>query len=213
VVNAGTSAPGHPIPVLAVMAHPDDGELWAGGTLALHARDAAVTLAVPQHEPARMTEAEAGAAILGVRLQVLPSPVSAPAVYELITGTRPEVVITHPLADVHPDHRQVAATVLAALPEAVISTGHPQRVYTTDTYNSLTLDGPLHAAVIVDITTTFEVKAQALAAHSGTQPIAGHFGPMAETLGRLWGARTGVPYAEAFTAIPVLGRLPAATRL
>jgi len=36
---------------------------------------------------------------------------------------------------------------------------------------------------------------------------------MAETLGRLWGARIGVPYAEAFTAIPVLGRLPAATRL
>ena len=31
---------------------------------------------------------------------------------------------------------------LAALPEAVISTGYPQQVYTTDTYNSLTLDGP-----------------------------------------------------------------------
>jgi hypothetical protein len=65
----------------------------------------------------------------------------------------------------------------------------------------------------VDITATFKVKAQALAAHGGTQPIAGHFGPMAETLARLWGARIGVPYAEAFTAIPVLGRLPATARL
>jgi LmbE family N-acetylglucosaminyl deacetylase len=213
VVNAGASGPCRPVPVLAVMAHPDDGELWAGGTLALHARDATVTLAVPQHEPARMAEAKAGAAILGVRLQVLPSPVTAAAVHELITDSRAEVVITHPLADVHPDHRQVAATVLAALPGAVISTGHPLRVYTTDTYNSLTLDGPVHAAVIVDITATFEVKTQALAVHGGTQPIAGHFGPMAETLGRLWGARIGVPYAEAFTAVPVLGRLPAAARL
>lgn len=212
-MKADTGEPGRPVPMLAVMAHPDDGELWAGGTLALHARDAAVTLAIPQHEPARMTEAEIGAAILGVRLHALPSPVSAAAVHDLITGYRPDVVITHPIADVHPDHRQVAATVLAALPQAVISTGHPQRVYTTDTYNSLTLDGALHATVIVDITATFEVKAQALAAHSGTQPIAGHFGPMAETLGRLWGGRIGVPYAEAFTAIPVLGRLPATTRL
>lgn len=212
-MSAGAGGSGRPVPVLAVMAHPDDGELWAGGTLALHALEAAVTLAVPQHEPARMAEAQAGAAILGVRLHTLPSPVTAAAVHELITGSGAEVVITHPLADVHPDHRQVAAAVLAALPEAVISTGHPKRVYSTDTYNSLTLDGPLHAAVIVDITAAFEVKTQALAAHGGTQPVATHFGPMAETLGRLWGARIGVPYAEAFTAIPVLGRLPATARL
>jgi LmbE family N-acetylglucosaminyl deacetylase len=195
------------------MAHPDDGELWAGGTLALHARDAVVTLAVPRHEPARMAEAEAGAAILGVHLHTLPSPLTAAAVHELITGARPEVVITHPLADVHPGHRQIAATVLAALPEAVISTGYPRRVYTTDTYNSLTLEGPVHPAVIVDITATFEVKTRALAAHGGTQPITGHFGPMAEILARLWGARIGTQYAEVFSPIPVLGRLPATARL
>ncbi len=213
VVNADASGRDRPVPVLAVMAHPDDAELWAGGTLALHARAAAVTLAVPRHEPARMAEAEAGAAILGARLHALPNPVSSAAVHELITGSRTEVVITHPLADVHPDHRHVAATVLAALPEAVISTGYPQRVYTTDTYNSLTLDGPLRAGAIVDITATFEVKAKALAAHGGTQPITGHFGPMAENLARLWGARIGARYAEAFTPIPVLGRLPATARL
>jgi N-acetylglucosamine malate deacetylase 1 len=62
------------------------------------------------------------------------------------------------------------------------------------------------------MTATFEVKAQALAAHGGTQPITGQFGPMAETLARLWGARIGARYAEAFTPIPVLGRLPATAR-
>ena len=90
------SAPGQPALVLAVMAHPDDPELWAGGTLALHARDAPVTLAVTEHEAARMAEAAAGAAILGARLAILPAPVSPAAVADLITEVRPDVLITHP---------------------------------------------------------------------------------------------------------------------
>lgn len=46
--------------VLAVMAHPDDPELWAGGTLALHARTAPVIAAVQAHDPVRNAEALAG---------------------------------------------------------------------------------------------------------------------------------------------------------
>ncbi|MGH3157335.1 MAG: PIG-L deacetylase family protein [Streptosporangiaceae bacterium] len=205
--------PGAPAALLAVMAHPDDAELWAGGTLTLHARNASVTIAVVRHDPQRMAEAQAGAAVIGARLHVLAGPASQQAVRDLIVQLRPEVIITHPLGDVHPDHRSVAAAVLAALPEAVIATGQPRRVYTTDTYNSLTLDGPVRASVIIDITATFEVKMKALAAHASTQPIAEHFGPMAETIGRLWGARIGARYAEAFTSVPVLGRLPAADSL
>jgi N-acetylglucosamine malate deacetylase 1 len=192
------------------MKHPDDPELWAGGTLALHARDAPVTLAVSEHEAARMAEAAAGAAILGARLVVLPA---AGAVADLITDVRPDVLITHLLADVHPGHREMAEAVLAALPEVVIATGRPLRVYAADTYNSLTLSGPVSAPVIIDITSTYEQKCTALAAHAGTQPIEDHFGPMAETLSRLWGARIGVPRAEAFTPVPVLGRVPATARL
>jgi LmbE family N-acetylglucosaminyl deacetylase len=195
------------------MAHPDDPELWAGGTLALHARDAPVTLAVTEHEAARMAEAAAGAAILGARLVILPAPISAAAVADLIIASTPEVVITHPLIDVHAEHRATAEAVLAALPKAVIATGRPLRAYTTDTYNSLTLSGPVVAPAIIDITSTWEQKCAALAAHAGTQPIEDHFGPMADTLSRLWGARIGVPRAEAFTSIPVLGRVPATARL
>ena len=70
------------------MKHPDDPELWAGGTLALHARDAPVTLAVSEHEAARMAEAAAGALILGVRLRPLP-----PRMRRL-DGHRPPVAVT-----------------------------------------------------------------------------------------------------------------------
>ena len=57
-----------------------------------------------------------------------------------------------------------------------------------------------------------EAKIAALQAHV-SQPIAHHFGPMAETLARLHEQRIGTTYAEAFRPVPVLGRLPAAADL
>ncbi|UUV28537.1 PIG-L family deacetylase [Amycolatopsis roodepoortensis] len=199
-----------PASVLTVMAHPDDAELWAGGTLArCSASGAAVTIAVPRHaEPGRDTEAAAGATILGATLYQYDQLTMA-TLRELLLAVRPEVVITHPLRDVHPDHRAVADTLVAALPEVVIATGHPHRVYIADSYNSLTLDGPIPAHTIIDITDTYEQKQRALAAHA-SQPITDHFGPMAETLARLWGSRIGVNHAENFVPLPVLGRLPVA---
>lgn len=204
------TAPGS---VLTAMAHPDDAELWVGGTLALcAAAGATVTIAVPHHpDPLREAEAAAGAAVLGATLRQYDHP-TALALRELLLATRPEVVITHPLRDVHPEHRHLVDTLTAALPDVVIATGHPKRVYTADTYNSLTFDGPIPAHTIVDITTTYTTKQRALAAHA-SQPISDDFGPMAETLARLWGARIGTDYAENLLPLPVLGRLPAAIRL
>ena len=98
-------------------------------------------------------------------------------------------------------------------------------MYTAETYNPFTHTGPVSAAVIVDITATFEMKARALAAHNRTQPITGHFGPMAGTLARLWGARIGLPCGESVyagararpatchsTAVTTSGKRPARDR-
>ncbi|MFJ6141659.1 PIG-L deacetylase family protein [Kitasatospora sp. NPDC092286] len=197
--------------VLALLAHPDDAELWAGATLAHHAKHATVTIAVPRRDEVRDAEARESAAILGAQLRQLDR-IDVEAVQLLLLETLPDVVITHPLNDVHPEHRAVATTVLAALPEPRIVTGHPRRFYSCDSYNSLTLDGPVRADVIVDVTATFDTKMAALRRHA-SQPIEEHFGPMAETLGRLWGARIGAGYGEAFTAVPLLGCLPGATQL
>lgn len=201
------SAPG---PLLAVMAHPDDAELWAGGTLALHARHANVTIAIPTCEPARLAEAERSAAILGAVLVVLDA-LTAQICADLLDWVRPEVVVTHHLDDVHPDHRRAADAVNAALPNVVIATGHPRRVYSCDTYEGLTRSGPIATGTIVDVTATYDQKLLALAAHD-SQSLE-HFGGMADRLTALWGARIGAARGEAFLPIPVLGRLPAATHL
>lgn len=197
--------------LLTVLAHPDDAELWAGGTLAAHAAHGPVTIAVPRHGPVRDAEAAVGAAVLGARLRLLDA-VSPETVGQLLRDLRPDVVITHRVDDVHPDHRAAAEAVLAALPAVVIATGRPQRLYACDTYNSITLNGPVAASAIIDVTDVWETKMRALGAHV-SQPIGEHFRPMAETLGRLWGGRIGTKYAEAFQPVPVLGRVPAAQHL
>ena len=198
--------------MLAVVAHSDDAELWAGGTLARHAQNGvAVTIAVASHGPQRDTEAAAGGKILGAQVHMLPE-LTAATVGDLLHRLRPEVVIAHALTDVHPDHRNASHAVLDALPDVVIGTGRPRRLYSCETYNGLTLDGVTQPRIIIDVSDTFATKMLALQAHR-SQPIAEHFGPMAKNLARLWGARIGTAYAEAFTPLPVLGRLPATPHL
>jgi len=198
-----------PASILTVMAHADDAELWAGGTLALHAAAGTrVTIAVPKSDPTRDREAAAGADILGASLILLDEP-TVPAVRTLLTNLRPEVAITHDPDDIHPDHQAIAAAMLAALPDAVIATDHPSRVYTCDGYNGLDRTGrPFHLQVVVDVTATWVTKTNALAAHC-SQPIDNHFGPMAEALARLHGRRIECRFAEGFRSLPVLGRVPA----
>jgi len=199
--------------LLTVMAHPDDAELWAGGTIAAHARHGGTAIiAVPRHDPVRDAEAAAGAQILGATLRLLADPGPA-ALAALLSELRPDVVITHPVSDMHPDHSHCARSVLAALPDIVIATGRPRRVYHCDSYSNLDQAGnPLILPAIIDITSTWPAKMSALRAHT-SQPVRTHFGPMAETLARLHGTRIGVTHAEAFRAIPVLGRIPATASL
>ncbi|MEU8540733.1 PIG-L deacetylase family protein [Streptomyces sp. NPDC048717] len=197
-----------PVPgsVMAAFAHPDDAELWAGATLALHAQHSTVTVVVPHSDDVRDAEAGRGAAILGAGLRQVPR-LDRATMQRLLVEIQPDVVITHPLNDVHPDHRAVGTAVLDAILEPRIATGRPLRLYTCDTYNSLALDGPVRADVIVDATATFDTKMAALREHA-SQPIELVFGPMAETLGRLWGARINTRYAEAFTTVPITGCVP-----
>lgn len=199
--------------VLTVMAHPDDAELWVGGTLVLYAQAGApVTIAIPQAGEIRAREAAAGAQTLGALLRPLDE-LTVGTIRDLLIELRPDVVITHNPDDIHPDHQSTARTVLAALPEVVVTTGHPRRAYTCDGYHNLDRTGrPLHLPVIIDITSTWTTKMQALGAHT-SQPIANHFAPMAKNLGRLHGGRVGVQYAEAFSPVPILGRLPVTTHL
>jgi LmbE family N-acetylglucosaminyl deacetylase len=130
---------------------------------------------------------------------------------QILRKVLPDIVITHRVDDVHDDHRAIAISAIRAIPGVVIDTGRPLRMYSCDTYESMTLHGLVEGRVIVDISDMFETKQRALSEHQ-SQPL-DHFRAMAERLANSWGARIGVKWAEAFDPIPVLGRVPGRTHL
>ncbi|GAB3160970.1 PIG-L family deacetylase [Micromonospora sonneratiae] len=199
--------------LLTVMAHPDDAELWAGGTIARHVHNGGTAIiAVPHHDAIRDAEAKSGARLLEADLCLMEQ-LSVSTVATMLRQVRPDVLITHPTSDIHPDHRRCAEVVLSALPDVVITTGHPKRAYHSDGYNNLDQHGrPLDLPIIIDVTSHWSTKLDALRLH-GSQPINDHFEPMAEALGNLHGRRINSARAEAFRAVPILGCLPAAAGL
>jgi LmbE family N-acetylglucosaminyl deacetylase len=119
--------------VVAFMAHPDDAEMCAGGTLARYAQSgAAVTVvvcSVPDNAEIRMEEARRGGDILGVNVRFLAPPDRSPhwqvsdiVGYDLVRRfdaiveeLSPQVIFTHWIGDTHEDHVFVARASLSTI--------------------------------------------------------------------------------------------------
>lgn len=196
--------------VIAVMAHPDDAEIWAGGTLAKYARQGRAAILVGTTDDVRRREAIAGAEILGAQLHLVKS-VSVGSVINLIDELSADVLICHRWDDPHPDHRRIGMLVTGAVQKAAIGRSKKIRLYVSDTYQSLTLAGSVPGCAIVNIDETFELKIRALRHHK-SQPV-DHFTEMARRQAAFWGARIGATWGEAFDPVPVLGTLPEAAML
>jgi LmbE family N-acetylglucosaminyl deacetylase len=196
--------------VIAVMAHPDDAEIWAGGTLARCALRGRAAILVGSTDEARRREAIAAATVLGAQLHLVKR-VSVGSIINLIDDLSADVLICHRWDDPHPDHRRIGMVVTGAVQKAAIGRSKRIRLYTCDTYQSLTLGGNVPGRAIVNIDETFEVKIRALRHHK-SQSVE-HFAEMARRQAEFWGARIGATWGEAFDPVPVLGVLPEVTML
>jgi LmbE family N-acetylglucosaminyl deacetylase len=116
-----------PLKILIIGAHPDDGDIKAGGTAAIWCRLGHLVQLVSltngqagHHEISggalalrRRAEAQAAAAIIGAAYEVLDHPDGAlddrleyrHELIRLVRAFRPDLVITHRSNDYHPDHR------------------------------------------------------------------------------------------------------------
>lgn len=135
--------------VLAIGAHPDDIEQFAGGTLALLAKQGIEVLIaamtdgacgsreLPEEEiiKIRRKESEIGAKIIGAKftnLGIRDGSVSydletTKKVVKLIREFKPDIIITHPTIDYMTDHAHTGRITLWAVPEST----HPNFVVDT----------------------------------------------------------------------------------
>lgn len=208
--------------VAVIVAHPDDAEICAGGTIALLAGGGCEVTVVnfttseytPEATRLRREAAEKAATILGHELrwildgslrqvEEVPEFEVVRMVDDLLVDLRPDVVISHSVRDSHVDHARLARAALAAT-----------RRWRGDLYalppSEHRISAAFEANVLVDITDYEERKREAIECFR----FEGGFRKLDVdailAAGRVAGAAAGCGSAERFQAVRVLG-LPVAT--
>lgn len=206
--------------VMAIMAHPDDAELWCGGTLAMHSAQGdrtCICVLTYAEKSMRGREAREGADRLGCEVALLglkdtavrDTDEAVERVQHALDSFVPEVIITHLHHDCHPDHMATFQVVLRAvlgssLRSAIHNINSVPRIFCCETYNSIGLQGPFLANRFIDVTGFWEAKTLAIRAHESQ--FLTHYLEMVESQCCEHGRTVGVDRAEAFSFMPMFGR-------
>ena len=201
--------------LVTCFAHPDDAELWAGGAICLHSVSGVVgrIICFDTGEPERIREAEAAANTLGVeRLTILPrmekwwqgTESNLEDVIRLFRQDPPDVVVTHPLDDTHPEHVAAARLAIKAAIRVQDLTGQPIEVYESSTYLGRTTNGLFTPSTLIDVSAVWDRKVSALRCYRSQDPETLLSFIDAQT--RFYGSLCGVNRAEGFRLYPLLGQ-------
>ncbi len=192
------------------MSHPDDAEVWAGGTLAkhlAHGHETHIVVMTYKARGIRGREAREGARRLGCTIDLMgygdtrlrDTDEAADRVCELLVREVPQVVILHNPDDTHPDHEASFLVARRALIRWYSGRHRPPQipsVFAAGTYRGMGLRGPVHLDTFVDISSVWEEKVQALLAHRSQRPE--QWIPNLKVASQYLGARSGSPVAEGF---------------
>jgi N-acetylglucosamine malate deacetylase 1 len=223
--------------ILAIGAHGDDIEVQCGGTLAKAAARGDQTFMCvvtdgrgrPKGDPdqiaeVRRQESQASADVIGAELKWLaipdgelkPTDEYTSRFVNVIRETKPDIIITHPADDYHPDHRYTHQMVLDAAQLArVRNYPHSDLEPYRERCPIAFMDGVMGMSFIpeqwVDITEYFDTKAEMLNKHLSQMmpdtyepdftpppPEENPFMRMITTQSTFRGMQCGARYAEAF---------------
>ena len=211
--------------VLAVGAHADDVEIGCGGTVALHVKkgDTVILLVIAEssytyydgrvlrtREEVDTEEANAAKVLgakevinLGFESKNVPySAESVEAINEIIDRYEIDIIYTHWYHDTHQDHRRTTQSVLSAGRYVKNILMYEPEYPAGRSYSGF------HSQYYVDITTTFEIKMEALKRHeSQIKKYGDDFLEAVEARARHRGYEIGNKYAECFEVLRLLGEI------
>lgn len=113
---------------------------------------------------------------------------------------RPEKVFTHSTYDPHPDHFATVKTVLSVV-DKLEKEGVETNVYSFDIWNFLTFHRRIDPRLVVDVTSTFDMKIESFKEHRSQWMTKISFIPATYLRGFLNGLNYNAKYAEVFLKI------------
>jgi LmbE family N-acetylglucosaminyl deacetylase len=208
--------------LVAILAHPDDAEILAGGTLYRHRQrgdSVEVCCLTYTLDTLRGQEGAEGARRLGADFTCfgLPdmgvpryTPEDVERLAAFLLARPPDIVLTHWLDDTHPDHAASVRLVVDALLRYAVAHGLEDvdasrrafpRVWSCDTYGALGGRGGFEAEWYIDISAVWEQKIHALEAHQSQNPA--HWLELTRRHNAFYGSRCNRQYAEGFRRLPL----------
>lgn len=196
-------------PLMLVMAHADDAEIWCGGTIAkLLGAGGRVELWIATGDAIREKEAKHLLQLYNnISLHFLGhqefdrfnNPTTVAQLSAAISRLQPNTLITHHYSDNHPDHRTCYDLVCGACMQ-VTRDKMPQSIYLCNSYFQNTTTGiGFRANTFINISAEAELKYELIRQHNSQD--ATYWIDMARSMDGLNGAKCGVPAAEAFEKI------------
>ena len=205
--------------LMVIMAHPDDDEIWCGGTLILHAEkgdDVHICVLSYTEDSQRGMEAHESAKQLGCKVECLgfedtkirDTDDAVGPLSQSIRSFQADTIITHWHDDMHPDHEATFHLVRRALLkntliEPVDHTRRFPRIFCCDSLGSIGLHGPFIPDRSVDVTGVWDRKIAAINFHK-SQPLPLYL-DMIEKQCIEHGEKFGVNRAEGFLFLPLFG--------
>lgn len=197
---------------MVIFAHPDDAEIWSGGSLSKWNKQGGISKIVCfSADLARSKEAIEGAKVLGSEVETLPfepviSKETVKTIEDQLLSFKPTILITHYFYDSHPEHRNVFDIVSNAVVKSRINSGLPKYLLCSDSYNEIGLNGVFEPNLYIDISDHFETKIESISVYK-SQPYE-MWKKIATDQNTLLGSRiSGTKYVEGFIQVPILGKL------
>lgn len=199
-----------PLRIAVLTAHPDDAEIWCGGTILKHTSrgDRVRIFGVFCQAPARVTCAHVSARALGATYspcgRELSGMLDEAAVRELAEFA-PHMVLTHWEHDSHPDHVLTFRCAYDAVIRLARLSVNVNAMFCFTTYNNRGTSGFFAPEFYVDVSREWTAKVVSIHLHADQDPerIVHDATPLFAAHGRVIGAE----YAEVFLEVPIFGRL------
>lgn len=196
-------------PLMLVMAHADDAEIWCGGTIAKFLSAGghvelwiATGDAIREQEAKHLLQIYNNISLNFLRKQEFEhfdNPETVALLSEAITRVRPKTLITHHYSDDHPDHRTCYDLVCGACMK-ISDDKMPNSIYLCNSYFQNTSSGSgFRANTFINISAEAELKYRLIQQHPSQDPA--HWINMARAMDGLNGAKCGASAAEAYEKI------------